>query len=56
LLIIRGSERFGNNVPTALPLRYDAFLFLRETQALHPLREVRPREEAEVPETYPSGV
>ncbi len=49
-------ERFGNYVPTVLPRRYDAFLFLNETRALRPLHEVQPREEGEVPETYPSGV
>ena len=27
----------GNYVPTVLPKRYDAFLFLDTTQALHPL-------------------
>jgi erythromycin esterase-like protein len=49
-------EQYGNYVPTVLPLRYDAFLFLQETRALEPLHEVQPREEGEVPETYPSGV
>jgi erythromycin esterase len=48
-------EHFGNYIPTVLPRRYDAFLYLDETQALHPLA-VRPREEGEVPETFPSGV
>jgi len=50
------SEQYGNYVPTVLPLRYDAFLFLQETQALRPLHEVKAREEGEVPETFPSGV
>lgn len=49
-------ERYGNYVPTVLPLRYDAFLFLNVTRALRPLHEVKAREEGEVPETYPSGV
>jgi erythromycin esterase len=44
----------GNYVPTVLPRRYDALLYLYETQALHPL-PVRPVAE-EVPETFPSGV
>lgn len=48
-------ERYGNYVPTVLPRRYDAFLFLDQTQALRPLHEVKPREK-EMPETYPSGV
>jgi erythromycin esterase-like protein len=49
-------EHYGNYVPTVLPHRYDAFLFLNETQALQPLHEVKARAEGEVPETYPSGV
>jgi erythromycin esterase-like protein len=49
-------ERFGNYVPTILPLRYDAFLYFDESQALRPLKQVKPRAEGEVPETYPSGV
>jgi erythromycin esterase-like protein len=47
-------EHFGNYVPTVLPRRYDAFLFLDETTALHPLHlKADPHK---VPETYPSGV
>ena len=42
--------------PTVLPRRYDAFLYLDTTQALHPLRDVPARSQADVPETYPSGV
>jgi erythromycin esterase-like protein len=49
-------ERFGNYVPTVLPRRYDAFLFVDETEALRPLHEVHPHEEQEVPETFPSGL
>ncbi len=48
-------ERLGNYVPTVLPRRYDAFLFLDQTQALHPLH-VPVEHGPEVPETYPSGV
>lgn len=47
-------EQFGNYVPTILPQRYDAFCFVDETQALHPLH-LHPAME-EVPETYPFGV
>ena len=47
-------ERYGNYVPTVLPRRYDAFLYLDETSALHPLH-VPPREDGEPPETFPSG-
>ena len=45
---------YGNYVPTSLSRRYDAFLFIDETEALHPLHV--PVEEREVPETYPAGV
>ena len=47
-------ERLGNYVPTIIPLRYDAFIHLDETMALHaiPLKA----DEAEMPETYPFGV
>ena len=51
-----GHERYGNYVPTVLPGRYDALLFLEETRALQALHEVRAREEGEVPETFPSGM
>jgi erythromycin esterase len=47
-------EQFGNYVPTILPRRYDAFCFIDETHALHPLR-LHPALE-KVPETYPWGV
>jgi erythromycin esterase len=50
------TEHYGNYVPTVLPHRYDAFLYLDRTEALHPLHEVPVRDEGEVPETYPSGV
>jgi len=48
-------ERFGNYVPTVLPRRYDAFLYLDRTRALRPLH-LRVPDLSEVPETYPSGV
>jgi erythromycin esterase len=48
-------EAFGNYVPSVLPRRYDAFLYLDVTRAVHPLH-LAPREEAEPPETFPSGV
>jgi erythromycin esterase len=48
------NEHLGNYVPTVLPGRYDAFLYLDETHALRPL-PVLPRMEREVPETFPSG-
>ena len=42
-------------MPTVLPRRYDAFLYIDETEALHPLHVV-PRAEPEPPETFPSAV
>ena len=50
------NERYGNYVPTVLPLRYDAFLYFDETHALSPLHQVKARPEGDVPETFPSGV
>jgi erythromycin esterase-like protein len=49
------AERFGNYVPTVLPLRYDAVLYLDRTTALHPLH-MEAHEDGEPPETYPSGM
>jgi erythromycin esterase-like protein len=48
-------EFFGNYVPTVLPRRYDAFLFVDETHALHPLH-LEPHADGEPPETYPWNV
>ncbi|QEC65801.1 erythromycin esterase family protein [Panacibacter ginsenosidivorans] len=47
-------EQYGNYVPTILPMRYDAFIYLDETKALHPLH-IEP-DGAQMPETYPFGV
>ncbi|MCW3094103.1 MAG: erythromycin esterase family protein [Ferruginibacter sp.] len=47
-------EQYGNYVPTVLPLRYDAFIYLDETRALYPLH-IQPGGEA-LPDTYPFGV
>ncbi|HVS95617.1 MAG TPA: erythromycin esterase family protein [Puia sp.] len=47
-------EQYGNYVPSILPMRYDAFLYLDETTALHPLH-LAPKGH-EIPETYPFGV
>jgi len=43
----------GNYVPTVLPDRYDAFVYLDETEALHPIALHPDRDR--VPELYPSG-
>ncbi|MBF9235978.1 erythromycin esterase family protein [Hymenobacter sp. BT683] len=46
-------EQFGNYVPSLIPERYDAFLFLDRTQALHPLAT---HPQANVPpDLYPWG-
>jgi erythromycin esterase len=48
-------EKYGNYVETILPIRYDAFLFIDETHALHPLHmPVSP--DKELPETFPTGL
>lgn len=47
-------EQYGNYVPTILPLRYDAFIYLDETNALHPIH-MQP-DGRQMPETYPFGV
>lgn len=46
-------ERYGNYVPSVLNERYNAFVFIDETKALHPLH-LKPHDE-KVPETYPFG-
>lgn len=50
-----GHERWGNYVPTVLPRRYDAFLFIDQTQAVDPLH-MPVRIGAEPPETFPTGM
>jgi erythromycin esterase len=55
-VVYRPESETGNYVPSVLPRRYDAFLYLDVTAALHPLPGVRARDEREVPETFPSGV
>lgn len=47
-------ERWGNYVPTVAGRRYDAFLWIDETKALHPLHN-EPWGDAE-PETYPTAM
>jgi erythromycin esterase len=51
-------EKYGNYVPTILDKRYDAFLFVEKTHALHPLHmpEVKEDKEKELPETFPTGL
>jgi len=47
-------DRWANYVPTALGDRYDAFLWVDETQAVRPLHPLHI--DTREPETYPSGV
>lgn len=47
-------EHFGNYVPSILPYRYDAFIYIEETSALHPLH-IKP-DGNQMPETFPFGV
>mgnify|MGYP001130711041 CR=1 FL=1 len=49
-----GAERLSNYVPTRLKARYDAFVFLDATQALHPLRP--DVEDERPPDLVPWGV
>jgi erythromycin esterase-like protein len=49
------AERWGNYVPTIVPRRYDAFLFIEHSKALDPLHLAAAVHD-EVPETYPSGM
>lgn len=45
------NDHFANYVPTEMASRYDAFIYLDQTSALHPLH-LHP-EPSRVPETYP---
>ena len=47
-------EKYGNYVPSIMPFRYDAFIYIDETNALNPLH-IQP-DGHQVPETYPFGV
>ena len=47
-------ERYGNYVPSVMALRYDAFIYIDQTQALHPLNTQEAADK--IPETYPFGL
>lgn len=47
-------ERPGNYVPSVIADRYDAFIYIDETRALHPLH-IKPHG-GKIPETYPWGM
>jgi erythromycin esterase-like protein len=48
-------ERYGNYVPTVIPRRYDAFLYVDRTDPLHPLHFPIAAAK-EPPETYPFAI
>jgi erythromycin esterase len=48
-------EMYGNYVPTNLTRRYDAFLHIDKTTALHPLHMAEGKD-PDLPETYPYGL
>jgi erythromycin esterase len=48
------AEGHGNSVPTSLSNRYDAFVFVDQTTALHSLHSVH--EAGKFPETWPGGM
>jgi len=48
-------EAYGNYVPTVLPERYDAFLYIDQTRALRPLH-LEPPVGHDIPDMYPTGV
>ena len=47
-------EHLGNYVPSLMPHRYDAFIYIDETSALHPLH-IKP-DGNQMPETFPFGM
>jgi erythromycin esterase len=46
-------DKYGNYVPSVMSQRYDAFIYIDETTALHPLH-LKPHDQ-KIPETYPFG-
>lgn len=47
-------EKYGNYVPSLIPYRYDAFIHIDKSHALHPLK-IKP-DGNKTPETYPFNV
>ncbi len=47
-------EHIGNYVPSLIPQRYDAFVFIDQSEALHPIQVFVDR--SQLPETYPWAV
>jgi hypothetical protein len=48
-------ERYGNYVPSVLPYRYDAMVYVDRSDAVRPLH-MAARTDGEPPETFPSGM
>ncbi len=46
-------EHLGNYVPSVIPRRYDAFIYIDSTRALRPIQNITVRNEP--PDLYPSG-
>src|SRR5690606_20562573 len=53
-VVYRPEYERGNYVPSVLSERYDAFIYLDKTRALHPLK-INP-DGHKMPETYPFGI
>lgn len=53
-VVYHPQDEYHNYVSTVLPERYDAFIHIDSSSALHPLR-IGHYENEEMPETYPSG-
>lgn len=51
-VVYNPNDEQGNYVPSIIPKRYDAFIYLDQTTALHPI-QISQRNEP--PDTYPSG-
>jgi erythromycin esterase-like protein len=51
-VVYNPAREAGNYVPSVIPKRYDAFIFIDRTTALHPIN-ISPLNEP--PDTYPSG-
>jgi erythromycin esterase-like protein len=52
-VVYRPESEHGNYVPTRLASRYDAFLYIDKTRALHPIDLAA--DQHQMPETYPFG-
>lgn len=55
-VVYHPKRELGNYVPTVLPDRYDAYVHVDQTTALHPLDAEPDADDREPPETYPWGV